>query len=106
MVKWQHLYAFFRALLREVCSGPKSEDLDGHKSHESIGLSEWALELGIVIFILTPHCSHILQPMDVGCFSCFQRISDSKCHKLIRELSSMITRYNVCEVAHSGGSRI
>ena len=75
--------------------------LDGHKSHVSVGLTEWAQELGIVIFILPPHCSHILQPMDVGCFGPLQRIYDNKCHKLIRELSSVITRYNVCEVACS-----
>ncbi|XP_060564988.1 uncharacterized protein LOC132724184 [Ruditapes philippinarum] len=75
--------------------------LDGHKSHVSVGLSEWAHKLGIVIFILPPHCSHILQPMDVGCFGPFQKIYDIKCHKLIREVSSVITRYNICQVSCS-----
>ncbi|XP_053388230.1 uncharacterized protein LOC128551405 [Mercenaria mercenaria] len=73
--------------------------LDGHKSHVSVGLSEWALQYGIIIFILPPHCSHILQPMDVGCFGPFQRIYDAQCHKLIRQSSTIITRYNICEVA-------
>jgi len=36
--------------------------LDGHRSHDSVGLCEWALSKGIVLFFLPPHTSHILQP--------------------------------------------
>jgi len=80
-------------------SSKKLVILDGHKSHASVGLVEWALGKGIVLFILPPHCSHILQPLDVGCFGPLQRVYDNLCHKLIRETSATITRYNVCQVA-------
>ena len=41
---------------------------DGHRSHFSLDLIEWAKTNNIILFVLPPHCSHILQPMDVGCF--------------------------------------
>ena len=48
--------------------------VDGHKSHVTVGLSEWAQQMGIVLFILPAHCSHILQPLDVACYGPFQQI--------------------------------
>jgi hypothetical protein len=36
--------------------------LDGHRSHISVGLVDWARENNIVFFILPAHTSHILQP--------------------------------------------
>ena len=41
--------------------------LDGHKSHISVGLSDWAKGNNFVIFVLLAHTSHILQPLDVSC---------------------------------------
>ena len=73
--------------------------LDGHKTHVSVGLVEWANERGIILFILPAHTSHFLQPMDVACFGPFQRIYDSLCHSFTRETSGTITRYNICELA-------
>ena len=73
--------------------------MDGHKSHISIGLVEWAQERNIVLFILPAHTSHILQPLDVGCFGPLQVIYDNLCHKFMRDNHSTITRYNVCALA-------
>ena len=44
-------------------------------------------------------CSHILQPMDVGCYGPFQRLYNAECHKLMSQISGAITRYNVCQIA-------
>ena len=41
---------------------------DGHKSHVSLSLIQWPRERNIILFVLPAHTSHILQPMDVGCF--------------------------------------
>ena len=57
---------------------------DGHKSHISPSLIEWAKEHNIVLFVLPAHTSHILQPMDVGCFGPFTKIFNSECHKLLK----------------------
>ena len=76
--------------------------LDGHKSHVSIGLVEWAHSHNIILFILpahTGHTSHVLQPMDVGCYGPFQRIYNAECHKFTRQSSCTITRYDVCELS-------
>jgi hypothetical protein len=47
---------------------------DGHISHVSIELIEWAREHHIVIQLLPAHCSHFLQPLDVACFGPFEKV--------------------------------
>ena len=70
---------------------------DGHKSHISISLIQWAREHNIILFVLPPHCSHILQPMDVGCFSPFETLYQQETHRFMRQFSGQsITRYDVC----------
>ena len=73
---------------------------DGHKSHCSLGLIEWAKSENIILFVLPPHCSHILQPLDVSCFGPFQIAWNSACQKYMRESDGrVITRYDVCQLA-------
>ncbi|XP_052258629.1 uncharacterized protein LOC127863270 [Dreissena polymorpha] len=72
--------------------------LDGHRSHVSLILAEWAKENGIILYVLLAHTSHLLQPLDVACYGPFQRIYHSRCHKIIRETSAAITQYNVCDI--------
>ncbi len=43
--------------------------LDGHESHIDIHVSKICAENGVLLFCLPPHCSHVLQPLDVGFFS-------------------------------------
>jgi len=38
---------------------------DGHISHVSLSLILWAKQRNIILFVLPPHCSHILQPLDI-----------------------------------------
>ncbi|XP_060556927.1 uncharacterized protein LOC132717474 [Ruditapes philippinarum] len=73
--------------------------LDGHKSHVSVDLVEWAKSQNIIIFVLPAHTSHILQPLDVAVFGPFQKIYNNECHKFMRMNSTNITRYNVCQLA-------
>ena len=73
--------------------------LDGHKSHVSIGLVEWAKERDIILFILPAHTSHILQPLDVAIYGPLQKIYNNLCHKFTRSSTGCIDRYNVCGIA-------
>ncbi|KAK3099590.1 hypothetical protein FSP39_006586, partial [Pinctada imbricata] len=73
--------------------------LDGHKSHVSVGLTDWARQQNIIIFVLPAHTSHFLQPLDVGCYDPFHNIYNNECQKQMRKASSVITRYNICEIA-------
>ncbi|XP_041376339.1 uncharacterized protein LOC121388791 isoform X2 [Gigantopelta aegis] len=73
--------------------------LDGHKSHVSLDLVEWAKEKKIILFILPAHTSHILQPLDVACYGPLQKFYSYVCHKIMRQTSTAITRYNICELS-------
>ena len=73
---------------------------DGHKSHCSLGLIEWAKSEKIILFVLPPHCSHLLQPLDLSCFGPFEVAWNSACQKYMRESGGrMVTRYDVCRLA-------
>ncbi|XP_041372513.1 uncharacterized protein LOC121385794 [Gigantopelta aegis] len=73
---------------------------DGHKSHINISLIQWARERNIIIFVLPAHTSHVLQPMDVGCFGPFETIYSGMKHTYLREhATSGIDRYSLCEIA-------
>ena len=71
--------------------------LDGHKSHLTLNVIEWAKENDIILQLLPAHASHLFQPLDVGCFGPLQKVYDNLCHKLMRTKECMITRYDVCD---------
>ena len=73
---------------------------DGHKSHISLPLIQWAKENHIILFVLPPHCSHLLQPLDISCFGPFEVSWNSTCHGYMRESGRrVINRYDVCRLA-------
>ncbi|KAJ8113305.1 hypothetical protein OPT61_g4535 [Boeremia exigua] len=43
--------------------------IDGHESHESLQFQQYCKDNKIVTLCMPPHSSHLLQPLDVGCFS-------------------------------------
>jgi len=43
--------------------------IDGHESHNSIDFRDYCKEAKIITILMPPHSSHLLQPLDVGCFS-------------------------------------
>ncbi|KAI0991856.1 hypothetical protein K3495_g16331, partial [Podosphaera aphanis] len=45
---------------------PRLLIMDGHSSHISGDLIALCIEKDIDLLILPPHCSHLLQPLDVG----------------------------------------
>ncbi|XP_067649044.1 uncharacterized protein [Haliotis asinina] len=73
---------------------------DGHKSHISLPLIDWAKEHKIILFTLRAHTSHVLQPLDLGCFGPFERIYNNECHKFMRSNACTgIDRFSVCDLA-------
>jgi len=46
---------------------------DGHSSHITARVVAFCMEHAIDLLILPPHCSHILQPLDVGMFAPLKR---------------------------------
>jgi hypothetical protein len=43
--------------------------IDGHESHKSLEFQNLCEESKIIALCMPPHTSHILQPLDVGCFA-------------------------------------
>ena len=48
--------------------------MDGHGSHVTAEFDQYAKQNLIIILCMPPHSSHILQPLDVGCFAVLKRL--------------------------------
>lgn len=58
--------------------------LDGHESHHSNEFEEYCKENNISTLCMPPHSSHILQPLDVGCFSPLKRAYGQQIEEVMR----------------------
>jgi hypothetical protein len=87
---------------QKFCQGQGHKLLlvDGHKSHINEETITWAKDHAVIIFVLPPHTSWVLQPLDVGCFGPFSRLYNSEAKKFMsNHPGQVITRYQVAEVA-------
>jgi hypothetical protein len=66
--------------------------LDGHESHYSLEFQELCKENNIYTLCMPPHSSHLLQPLDVGCFSPLKRAYSREVESLIRHHINHITK--------------
>jgi hypothetical protein len=66
--------------------------LDGHESHHSAEFENYCKENDIVTLCMPPHSSHLLQPLDVGCFSVLKRSYGREIEKLMRNHIHHITK--------------
>jgi len=57
---------------------------DGHDSHISAKFVAHCIENDICLFLLLPHSSHLLQPLDVGVFSPLKAAVSAELDRLIR----------------------
>ena len=57
---------------------------DGHDSHISVKFVAYCIENNICLFLLLPHSSHLLQPLDVGVFSSLRTAVSADLDQLIR----------------------
>jgi len=66
--------------------------LDGHESHHSVEFEEYCQEHNIVTLCMPPHSSHLLQPLDVGCFSPLKKAYGRQIEELMRQQITHITK--------------
>jgi hypothetical protein len=66
--------------------------LDGHESHHSVEFEEYCKEHNIVTLCMPPHSSHLLQPLDVGCFSPLKKAYGHQIEELMRQQITHITK--------------
>ena len=66
--------------------------LDGHESHHSVDFEGYCKKNNIVTLCMPAHSSHLLQPLDVGCFSPLKRSYGKEIENLIRTHVTHITK--------------
>jgi hypothetical protein len=47
--------------------------INGHESHNSLDFQQYCKDNKIITLCMPPHLSHLLQPLDVGCFAPLKR---------------------------------
>ena len=69
---------------------------DGHATHITASVIEKAREAGVILFVLPPHTSHLLQPLDVGVFGPFKNKLYQAIHRfLAREPERVVTKHDL-----------
>jgi len=64
--------------------------LDGHSSHATAEFDRFCTERNIIPLYMPPHSSHLLQPLDVGCFSPLKRLYGEKImNKMQKEINAV-----------------
>ena len=78
---------WFRDVFLKNCGPdrPQLLILDGHSSHETLGLLELAIQENIHIICLPPHTSHMLQPLDRSVFGPFNTAYNTACSEFLSE---------------------
>jgi hypothetical protein len=66
--------------------------VDGHESHNSVGFHQFCREQNIIALCMPSHSSHLLQPLDVGCFSPLKRAYGDEISGLARKHASHIDK--------------
>ena len=74
--------------------------LDGHGSHGTPEFDLFAREHRIITICMPPHSSHLLQPLDVGCFAVLKRLYGQQVQSLIRNSISHIDKPDFLEAYH------
>ncbi|XP_053389346.1 uncharacterized protein LOC128552342, partial [Mercenaria mercenaria] len=66
---------------------------DGHATHITKDVIELAQKQNVHMFVIPPHSSHLVQPLDVGVFGPFKAALATGCHRLIHaEVGRQVTR--------------
>ena len=66
--------------------------IDGHSSHITTNVIAFCMQNAIDLLIMPPHCSHLLQPLDVGVFAPLKRVLSKETDIINRYDSSRISR--------------
>lgn len=89
----QWLQKVFDPQTRETAAGRRRLLIaDGHGSHLRADFIAYCMENDIDLLIMPPHCSHILQPLDVGVFSALKQRATIETRAISRLSSQPIPR--------------
>jgi hypothetical protein len=89
-VKWlKHFNAYTKAC---IVGARRLLILDGHESYYSLEFQELCKENNIYTLCMLPYSSHLLQPLDVGCFLPLKRAYSREVESLMRDYINHITK--------------
>ncbi|KAF2174999.1 CENP-B protein, partial [Zopfia rhizophila CBS 207.26] len=66
--------------------------IDGHESHDSLEFQQLCKEKNIITLCMPSHSSHLLQPLDVGCFRPLKQAYRRQIEDLMRNYIGHITK--------------
>jgi hypothetical protein len=66
--------------------------MDGHSSHNTVEFREYCTYNNIITLCMPPHSSHLLQPLNMGCFSPLKRAYYTEVKALVRYRVNHITK--------------
>ncbi|KAL2885667.1 hypothetical protein HOO65_070129 [Ceratocystis lukuohia] len=66
--------------------------VDGHQSHHSVDFEKYCEENHIITLCMPAHFSHLLQPLDVGCFGPLKKAYGREIERLIRCLITHVSK--------------
>jgi hypothetical protein len=73
-------------------SGYRLLVIDGHESYNSLKFQDFCKANNIITLCMPPHSSHLLQPLDVGCFAPMKKAYGTQIGELIRNGINHITK--------------
>lgn len=79
--------------------------IDGHESHHSLDFQHLCAKENIITLYMPPRSSHLLQPLDVGCFSPLKRAYGSKISELARQSITYVTKMDFLAAFKSAFSK-
>lgn len=103
----------FLKVLKHLCQYSRStkEDpilllMDNHETHCNLEAIQYAKQNGIVLLTFPPHCSHRLQPLDVGVYGPFkEKFKVASNDWMLNHPGRTISIHNVIEIARSAYER-
>jgi hypothetical protein len=66
--------------------------INSHKSHDSLDFQQYCKDNKIITVYIPPHSSHLLQPLNIGCFSPLKKAYRHQAENLIRNQITHITK--------------
>ena len=66
--------------------------IDGYESHNLLQFTNYCKENKIITLCILPHSSHILQPLNVSCFSLLKNAYGRQVEKLMHNQFNYITK--------------
>jgi hypothetical protein len=88
----QWLKHFDEHTKKRIVGGYRLLIIDGHESHDSLQFQQYCKDNKIITICMPPHSSHLLQPLDVGCFAPLKKAYGRQAEDLMRNHITHISK--------------